>query len=112
MDEPEKLMLEMQGDIKVMREKISNHDDEIAELNAQTKLNVKDIQNLNINIVELSKDMKNYSNVMKDLTEQLKKITQQPAEFNEKVRIGVITGTAVFIITTLGTLLINYLSKR
>lgn len=108
MDDSEKLMLEMQGDIKVMREKISNHDDEIAELNAQTKLNVKDIQNLNINIVELSKDMKNYSNVMKDLTEQLKKITQEPAEFNEKVKIGVVVGIVTFIVTTAAT----YLLKR
>lgn len=108
MDDLEKIVLEMQGDFKVIKQTIDTQQEEITEIKAQTKLNVKDIQSLNINIVELSKDMKNYSNIMKDLTEQLKKITQEPAEFNEKIKVGAIVGIITFVITTLA----NFLLKK
>lgn len=123
MDDLEKTMFEMQGNIKLLSEKISNHDHEISEVKSQIKINSEDINGLSINIVKLSGDMQGLSKDMNKfsdtinksigiLEEQLKKITQEPAEFNEKVKVGVVTGAAVFVITVLGNLFINYLSKR
>lgn len=118
MDDLEKIVLEMQGNVKLLSEKISNHDNEINEVKSQIKVNSEDINGLNINIVKLSGDMQGLSKDMNKfsdtitksigvLEEQLKKITQEPAEFNEKVKIGATVAIITFIITSAATYLLK-----
>ena len=118
MDDTRELILKMQGEIDLLKQSDKNKEKEISELKTQTELSKLNIQEVNLNLVKVSKDIENHNKAMVDLTTNMEKLTntiqsmnEEPKEFNKTLKIATVSAIVTALVTGAGALLIWMIKK-